>query len=887
MAQGVCSLVDKRIVRTSALVGIVIVAILLRLYGLNHPYFYVQDSTIQISGVKRLFLEATYPYWYHAPPGPGLALLPFLVPFDFSLSSAQVGVAFYGVLLVILTWLVVRAIGPTSTLAPYLAAFLVAINPMLVVSSRVILFDTMQVVFILAFLLILTAKQATSLPKTLLVFALGALLVVMKIPNVLVAGLGLLYLLAEPLLKSWPADVSRNRWLHTSVGLGLLLLILGLYPSLATGERAKIATGAGGQFRVDFILPNLRAMSQAFGAPLNTEPTAVFFRMNALGFPSWKLALALGQALLAVMGIAYALRRKWLETLLVAGCAIGVAAFYAGYHGWQTRYVLLFLVVQLVLVSLGVEALVEWLRKASRAPTAIVVASMAILFLLAAASLMPAIMTDIDSLISWGTEDSMHLNDAHLFPADVMAIRESLAQHPEAYVISSMASAVDILDSSNTRQMLDLHRFGIERGVTEESVGELGLLMDEVLESGKEILYIPTWHEIDDPWLEKGFRKYLYFITSDYDAFPEYIGQNEYRRSMNRFLGRPYVHIYLIRAKASTGSAQNHARGTRASKWIYTKWNDPGQTYNGITLIYPLLGKRLYWVNMDGTIAKFMELPEAIQHAKQLENGHILVRTVEVLQEMNGDGDLLWEYLPAGHHDAVRSRRGTTFVLEKRWSEEWLLRYDVIVEVDREGSAIWDWNSLDHFDPRKDHCPQPSEFGGDAGTDWLHTNAIDLFPDGDLLVSVRNLNKIVRIDYPSGQILWSWGEGILGHQHAPEILANGNILLFDNQIHRTAEKGGCARHTCVSRVLEIDPQTGVIVWQFGPLSFSPAFGDADRLPNGNTLITNGFPAQVWEVTPQGEVVWRAWSLERAFIPYFRGGMEINFLYRAQRVTSLP
>lgn len=894
MAKGAYPLMDNRIAHTVALVGIIAVAISLRLYGLNHPYSYVQDSTVQISGAKGVFLEATYPYWYYAPPGPGLTLLPFLVPFDFSLSSAQLGVAFYGVVLVILTWLVVRSISPTSMLAPYWAAFLVAINPMLVVSSRVILFDTMQVVFMLAFLLLVMGRQAMSLSKMLLMFGLGAFLVVMKTPNMLVVGLGVLYLLAEPLAKRWPADLRRKRWLHTLAGLGVLLLIFGVYLSHATGESERITTVARGQFHVDFILPNLRAMSEAFGAPLNTEPAAVFFQMTALGFPSWKLALAFGQALLAVTGIVYALRREWLETLLVVGLAIGIAAFYLAYQGWQARYVFLFLTVQLVLVSLGVEALLDWLRRASRPPTAIVVACMTILSMVIVASLIPALMTDIDSLISWGTEDSMRLNGAHLFPADVMAISESLAQHPEAYVISSMASAVDILDSSNTRKMLDLHRFGIEKGVSEESLEELRLLMDEVLESGKEILYIPTWYEIDNnrQGFENGFGMYLQFITSQYDAVVQYIGTNEFRRSMNMFRGQPYLFIYLIQRKASPGFVRKDASGNQVSRWIYTDWIDPTRTYDGYTLIYPLDGNRLYWVNLDGTIAKYMELPLGISHAEQLTNGHILLKYgARALRQITGDGEVVWHYVAPKetlvHHEALRSPRGSTFTLQQWYSEEWDLKNDVIIEVDESGSIIWRWDSLDHLDPSKDRDPQASEFGGDPSNDWLHTNAIDLFPDGDLLVSLRNLNRIVRIDYPSGEIVWSWGEGILGHQHAPEILENGNILLFDNGIHQTRDRY-CAKSPCASRVLEIDPETGEIVWRFEPDTFfSAAFGDADRLPNGNTLITIGVPAQVWEVTPDGDLVWRLWSFDRVLVGWYEGGEHINFLYRAQRVTSLP
>ena len=79
-----------------------------------------------------------------------------------------------------------------------------------------------------------------------------------------------------------------------------------------------------------------------------------------------------------------------------------------------------------------------------------------------------------------------------------------------------------------------------------------------------------------------------------------------------------------------------------------------------------------------------------------------------------------------------------------------------------------------------------------------------------------------------------------------------------------------------SRVVEVDPATGQIVWQYhAPIKsefFSPTKGSAQRLANGNTLICNADHGQAFEVTREGEVVWEWWSAiveERSWLRDFQ------------------
>jgi hypothetical protein len=91
---------------------------------------------------------------------------------------------------------------------------------------------------------------------------------------------------------------------------------------------------------------------------------------------------------------------------------------------------------------------------------------------------------------------------------------------------------------------------------------------------------------------------------------------------------------------------------------------------------------------------------------------------------------------------------------------------------------------------------------------------------------------------------------MFGPHHATP-LENGNIQVFDNGAERP--KGDR------SRVLEVDPKTGEIVWEFVAKTSQSFYtnrqGAAQRLPNGNVLIKSSGSGHIFEVTPKKEVVW--------------------------------
>jgi hypothetical protein len=235
--------------------------------------------------------------------------------------------------------------------------------------------------------------------------------------------------------------------------------------------------------------------------------------------------------------------------------------------------------------------------------------------------------------------------------------------------------------------------------------------------------------------------------------------------------------------------------------------------------------------------------------------------------EMDWQGNVLWEVRrPDHHHDGRLLKNGNLILMcAKELPREMARRVqggrpgtevngtaiwaDYLVEITTTGDVVWEWRTWEHLDPETDRLTAVQ----DDRAEWTHGNSVFEQPDGDLLVSFRNISTVIRIDRRTGNIAWKLGAPPLAGQHAPHLLPNGHILIFDNGPHRLDESFP------FSRVIEVDPATKDIVWKYQeprPFNFySPRISNAQRLPNGNTLVNEGVFGRFFEVTPAGDVVW--------------------------------
>jgi uncharacterized protein (UPF0248 family) len=193
---------------------------------------------------------------------------------------------------------------------------------------------------------------------------------------------------------------------------------------------------------------------------------------------------------------------------------------------------------------------------------------------------------------------------------------------------------------------------------------------------------------------------------------------------------------------------------------------------------------------------------------------------------------------------------------------------------------VWEWRTWEHLDPEADGITEVQA----PRTMWAQGNSVQELPDGDILASYRPTSTVIRISRKTDKIVWKLGAPTVAGQHAPTLLANGNILIFDNGTHRLDDS------MPYSRVIEIDPATNEIVWKYQDHPswnfFSPRMGIAQRLPNGNTLITESSFGRFFEVTTEGQIVW---EYVNPFFgrPFFGGppASETDQVFRALRYSA--
>ncbi len=240
-----------------------------------------------------------------------------------------------------------------------------------------------------------------------------------------------------------------------------------------------------------------------------------------------------------------------------------------------------------------------------------------------------------------------------------------------------------------------------------------------------------------------------------------------------------------------------------------------------------------------------------------------------VALEADWNGKVLWEVQqPDHHHDGRLLPNGNVLLLcqteipadiAKRvrggipgTEDNGNMYADYMVEMTTGGQTVWEWRVWEHLDPGTDGHTSP----GDSRAVWTLGNAVRELPDGNILLSMRNISSVVRINRQTGEIDWKLGAPPLAGQHAPTPLPNGNYLILDNGPFRVDQGNSPFPF---SRVVEVDPATNKIIWKyqdpFAESFFSGGRGNAQRLPNGNTLINEAASGRFFEVTPDGDVVW--------------------------------
>ncbi|MSQ12819.1 MAG: hypothetical protein EXR47_01515 [Dehalococcoidia bacterium] len=290
-------------------------------------------------------------------------------------------------------------------------------------------------------------------------------------------------------------------------------------------------------------------------------------------------------------------------------------------------------------------------------------------------------------------------------------------------------------------------------------------------------------------------------------------------------------------------------RGTKDRELGVEIYN-PAKAWAGTTLLglnYPPPGvgeglpqkPRIVEVNMLGQIVwEFLAPQRGFLEAELLPNDNILYTSAgNGVFEIDRSGKIVWQYLTSrADHDADRLPNGNTIFV---CASDKTKNDAQVTEVNSKGEVVWTWYARDYFD----RLPYSDIISTEG--DWTHTNAVSRLLNGNTLISLRDFQFVVEVN-PRGEVVRTIGEGILDDPHEPEIIPNGNLLVASQNTGLPQNKGK------PQSAIEIDVKTGKVVWRFRvPVQL---VRDANRLPNGNTLITGN--SKIIEVTPDGEVVWQ-------------------------------
>ncbi|HET8726085.1 MAG TPA: arylsulfotransferase family protein [Alphaproteobacteria bacterium] len=348
---------------------------------------------------------------------------------------------------------------------------------------------------------------------------------------------------------------------------------------------------------------------------------------------------------------------------------------------------------------------------------------------------------------------------------------------------------------------------------------------------------------------------------------------------------------------------------------------DPERSAGGLTLYTSGHEQKASLIDMDGRVVHEWSLPYSqvwddtaavqnpqpdshvyIEKAHVYPNGDLLALYVAVgdspwgygLVKMNRDSEVIWKYLQQVHHDFDVAPDGRIHVLTHEIVDSVIPGHeyleppridDFAVTLSPDGeelSKTWLLGAVTDSPYGRRMNLVPWYAVGSKG-DYLHTNAIEEIgntaklpgvPQGSLLLSFREIGMVAALDPETEEIVW----GVTGswmRQHDPDLLANGNILLFDNE----GGYGGPG----VSRVIEIDPATQEIVWSYEGTADHPlesiVRSSQNRLPDGNTLIVESDAGRLVEVTTDGDIVWE-------FVNPVRGGegeQRIPIIFWVQRL----
>lgn len=283
-------------------------------------------------------------------------------------------------------------------------------------------------------------------------------------------------------------------------------------------------------------------------------------------------------------------------------------------------------------------------------------------------------------------------------------------------------------------------------------------------------------------------------------------------------------------------------------------------------------GNYLIILNNDGSVYKYKKLTQPSFDFKVLPDGRLSY--ADVVNNYGGYGDTRWivmdtaftplDTIECGNgysadiHDFLLLPNGHSIVFAYDPEPMDMSQFGgdtnatvigtVIQELDVSKNVVFQWRSWDYIPITDSYIDLTTNT-----VDLIHANAISVDLDGNIVLSMRHLSSIIKIDRQTGNIKWFLGgkenqftflnenssnaPDYFSYQHDVRIWPDGNMTLFDNGNQHSPNYSRAVEYK-----LDEQNKTADMVWEYrhNPDIYSFAMGSVQRLSNGNTLICWGY-----------------------------------------------